>query len=211
MEKKVKDQSNDILILNHKVAEQADKIQQLEEKLENVQDVVYQLLGGLFSHNSQSGRLNGHIDKLFGRNNIDDKKYTNTSKWAQYPTTRQGDSNENRIDALEAQIAAAGELLYNMTKKEIEVYEPTRSPFCDFKYYAEDDDDEDAYIDLYGAMIDEVEEENEDEDDYVELNVVLIDGVEHYYDDEKNLYNDQQIIIGTFDPATKDISYFEEK
>jgi len=66
------------------------------------------------------------------------------------------------------------------------------------------------------SVSDEIEEgnkeENEDDDEEdVELYVVMIDDVEHYYDDAKNLYNDQQIIIGTFDPATKDISYFEEK
>lgn len=142
LEKKVDEQADDISELKQKVADQAHTIQQLETKLENVQDVVYQLLGGLFSHDSQSGRLNRHIDNLFGRNSSDNK-YTNSSKWGQYPTTRQGDSNENRIDALEAQMAAAGELLYNMTNKEIEVYEPRRSQFCDFKYYEEDDDDED--------------------------------------------------------------------
>ena len=126
LEKKVKDQSDDILVL--------------KKKVDNLQEVVYQLLGGLFCGTTQAGTLNVHLDRLFGRNSSDKK--TNTSKWGNNPTTSQGDSNENRIDALEAQMAAAGELLYNMTKKEIEVYEPTRSPFCDFKYYAEDDDDE---------------------------------------------------------------------
>jgi uncharacterized coiled-coil protein SlyX len=142
LEKKVYEQSDNILLLNHKLAEKADKIQQLETKLENVQEVVYQLLGGLFCGTTQAGILSHHIGHLFGDKNSNDKK-TNSSKWGNNPTTSQGDSNENRIDALEAQMAAAGELLYNMTKKEIEVYEPTRSPFCNFKYYAEDDDDED--------------------------------------------------------------------
>jgi uncharacterized coiled-coil protein SlyX len=144
LERKAYEQADNILLLNQTIADQAHSIKKLEGKLENEQEVVYQLLGGLFSHYSQRGILNSHIDNLFDRNSII-KKYNNSSKWAQYPTTRQGDSNENRIDALEAQMAAAGELLYNMTKKEIEVYEPTRSQFCDFKYYAEDDDDEDDY------------------------------------------------------------------
>jgi len=147
LEKKVDEQADDISLLKQKVADQAHTIQEMEEKLRNVQDVVYQLLGGLFSPHSQSGVLNHHIDTLFDHNNSNDNKYTNSSKWAQYPTTRQGNSNENRIDALEAQMAAAGELLYNMTNKEIEVYEPRRSQFCDFKYYEEDDDDEDDTLD----------------------------------------------------------------
>jgi uncharacterized coiled-coil protein SlyX len=140
LEKKVKHQSGDILLLNHKLAEQQHKIKLLEEKLENVQEVVYQLLGGLFCGTTQAGTLSLHLGHLFGDKNYE-KKNDNTSKWGNNPTTSQGDSNERRIDALEAQMAAAGELLYNMTKKEIEVYEPTRSQFCDFKYYAEEDDD----------------------------------------------------------------------
>jgi len=68
------------------------------------------------------------------------------------------------------------------------------------------------------SVSDEIEEgnkeENDDDDDEedvdVDLYVVMVDGVEYYYDIAKNLYNQEQIIIGTFDPVTKDISYFEE-
>ena len=140
LEKIIEDQSDNILLLEQTVSDQAHTIQQLEKKLENVQDTVYQLLGGLFCGTTQAGTLNTRIGYLFG-----DKQYekkNNTSKWGNNPTTCQGDSNERRIDALEAQMAAAGELLYDMTKKEIEVYEPTRSQFCDFKYYEEDDDED---------------------------------------------------------------------
>jgi hypothetical protein len=68
------------------------------------------------------------------------------------------------------------------------------------------------------SVSDEIEEgnkEDDDDDDDEEedlvLYVVMIDEVEHYYDDAKNLYNQKQIIIGAFDPDTKDISYFEEE
>jgi hypothetical protein len=64
------------------------------------------------------------------------------------------------------------------------------------------------------SVSDEIKEGNEEDDDEeedVDLYVVMIDEVEYYYDDAKNLYNEEQIIIGTFDPATKDISYFEDK
>jgi hypothetical protein len=127
----------------------------MEEKLENVQKVMYQLLGGLFSHDLQRGTLNTHIDILCYGNSRDKKYGDDISKWTKYPTTRQGDSNENRIEALEAQMAAAGELLYNMTNKEIEVYEPMHSQITDFKYYEggedfykkDSDSDEDEYDD----------------------------------------------------------------
>ena len=80
------------------------------------------------------------------------------------------------------------------------------------------DDEEKPSSQIELSVSDEIEEgnkeENEDDDDEeedVDLYVVMVDGVEYYYDIAKNLYNQEQIIIGTFDPVTKDISYFEEK
>jgi hypothetical protein len=78
-------------------------------------------------------------------------------------------------------------------------------------------DNEENPSQLELSVSDEIEEgnkeENDDDDDEedVDLYVVMVDGVEYYYDIAKNLYNQEQIIIGTFDPVTKDISYFEEK
>jgi hypothetical protein len=85
------------------VEEQADKIKELERKLEVTHDVVYQLVGGLFCHEKQKGILDLHLDILFGReynNNFED-----TSKWTIWPTTRQGDECEKRIRVLEKLIS----------------------------------------------------------------------------------------------------------
>jgi len=139
--------------LENKVEEQAEIIKNLEKKIDNTQEVLYQLLGGLFSHESQSSILQNHMNILHGDKPLIERH--DTSKWGLYPTTRQGDSNESRIDALESQMAAAGELLYNLTNKEIEVYEPLRNEVCDFKYYyddyqqVEDEDDEQDDDDIY--------------------------------------------------------------
>jgi hypothetical protein len=76
----------------------------MEEKLDGLQRVVYQLLGGLFNQDSQDGTLGRHLNTLFKNDNQDDEE--DTSKWTSWPTTRQGDENADRIAALEAQILA---------------------------------------------------------------------------------------------------------
>jgi len=92
--------------LENKVDEQAATIKAMEEKLEGMQRVVYQLLGGLFNHSSQGGTLSNHLNTLF-ENNIGipaTEEEKNTSKWGIWPTTRQGDENADRIAALESQV-----------------------------------------------------------------------------------------------------------
>ena len=84
--------------LENIVREQDKKIRELEEKLENTHEVVYQLIGGLFNHCEQRDILNLHLDKLFG------KKFNNKVNCNTYPTTRQGDECEQRLNVLEKAI-----------------------------------------------------------------------------------------------------------
>ena len=87
-------------LLEKKVEDQDAKIKELERKLEGVHTVVYQLLGGLFNQREQGMVLDNHLSYLFpGEINTKEK---NTSKWDIWPTTRQGDENERRIERLEA-------------------------------------------------------------------------------------------------------------
>jgi hypothetical protein len=88
--------------LEKTIEEQASTIKKLEEKVEGVRQVVYQLLGGLYSHKTQSGTLHSYCDVLFAENPECYEK--DTSIWTEYPTTRQGDSNEERIEKLEEQL-----------------------------------------------------------------------------------------------------------
>ena len=73
-------------------------IDELENKVDRLQRVVYQLLGGLFNHNNQSDILDELLDMLFDtgivRQSGDDIQDGN-------PTTRQGDENEKRLCVLE--------------------------------------------------------------------------------------------------------------
>ena len=90
--------------LENKVEEQALTIQNLEEKLDGVQTVVYQLLGGLFNQKSQSQVLQDHLSDLYSEpprvvSRFEDPE-EDDSEWEKWPTTRQGDANEERIQKL---------------------------------------------------------------------------------------------------------------
>lgn len=85
-----------------KLAEQAETIQELQNKIDSVQGVVYQLLGGLFNQKSQSQLLQDHLAVLFSeptrvRSRFEDP---DDSEWENWPTTRQGDANEEKIKCL---------------------------------------------------------------------------------------------------------------
>lgn len=84
------------------IQEQAEKIKTLERKVEGIQEVVYQLVGGLYCHQSQQGIrilhqrvLGGIIAPHIG------PPLEDTHKWGFQPTTRQGDDCERRIERLE--------------------------------------------------------------------------------------------------------------
>lgn len=82
--------------LENIVREQDKKIRELEEKLDNTHQVLYQLVGGLFCHEKQSDILNCYVDVLFGK-----KTGHQTINCDPYPTTRQGDECEQRLNVLE--------------------------------------------------------------------------------------------------------------
>lgn len=83
------------------IQEQNDRIQELEKKLDNVTYTVYQLLGGLFNQTTQHDNLQLHINKLLHGKNAE-HDICDQSKWTIWPTTRQGDYCEQRLDKLDA-------------------------------------------------------------------------------------------------------------
>ncbi len=92
--------------LENIIREQDKKIRELEEKLmaqhesiNNIHQVVYQLVGGLFCHENQGDILNYHLGVLFG-NRVNNIKLNCNP----YPTTRQGDECEQRLNVLEKAI-----------------------------------------------------------------------------------------------------------
>ena len=101
---------NVILKQNKKLEEQSQKLEEqdatikkLESKLDGIHTVVYQLIGGLFNQGNQRDILEEHTKCLFPEIT---QEYAvdalpEKNKWTIYPTTRQGDECERRVEALE--------------------------------------------------------------------------------------------------------------
>jgi hypothetical protein len=87
--------------LENKVAEQSATIAKLEKGLDGVQSIVYQLLGGLFNHETQSEMLDTHLAILYGETPPVLYDAVRLNIW---PTTRQGDECEDRVAKLESQL-----------------------------------------------------------------------------------------------------------
>lgn len=86
----------------------AERIKQLEkdnallkENLEATQSTLHHLIGGLYNQQTQKKMLNKHRVVLFSQNQDDSDEDQEENNW---PTTRQGDENEDRIQKLEENI-----------------------------------------------------------------------------------------------------------
>jgi len=73
------------------------RIYDLETKLSSAQEIIFQLLGGLFNHETQKQIVDNHMKFLYTGRGLTDEE-VEESIW---PTTRQGDANEERIQQLE--------------------------------------------------------------------------------------------------------------
>jgi hypothetical protein len=94
--------------LENLIQEQSVEINNLKEiienqqnKLANIDQIIYQLVGGLFNQNTQTSVISSYLESLNISYHANDSEY---NKWGQLPTTRQGDSNEERINQLEKHI-----------------------------------------------------------------------------------------------------------
>ena len=79
----------------------------LENTLSYTQESIYQLVKGLFNTETQKQLLKSHTEFLYTGRNYSDEELTENV----YPTTRQGDENEQRIKHLEIQNALLKEQL----------------------------------------------------------------------------------------------------
>jgi hypothetical protein len=82
------------------IQELKNKNQQLETDVYNLQEVVHQLIGGLFNPNTQGHVMNQQLNILFS------EEYSKLSEKNEnsFPTTRQGDENQERIQQLEEKV-----------------------------------------------------------------------------------------------------------
>lgn len=81
------------------VASLAQDVATEKDKLDRVQAVVYQLVGGLFNQDTQSKIMNLHANTLLNRPiDVDEAEADSSERFLIYPTTRQGDQLNDRCD-----------------------------------------------------------------------------------------------------------------
>lgn len=90
---------------NLKIHQLENSLKELTEKVEGLQECVYQLTAGLFNQKTQNSVIDDFMTllypKIFYKDYNEWKEEEETSKWEYWPTTRQGDECERRIEQLE--------------------------------------------------------------------------------------------------------------
>jgi hypothetical protein len=109
--------------LEFKIRDQSEELSILKKQISQTNNVLEQLIGGLFCQNTQSIILEKHLSNLHGLE-VDDIDIENED--LSYPTTRQGDIHAEKIKTLELQNKKMSEILWELTGKEVEVYEPVK-------------------------------------------------------------------------------------
>ena len=113
LEKLIEEQANTI-------KQQERMINELSESLDRVKSVVYQLVGGVYCQYTQGNVINAHLKDLYPSDEVfqnpteeEEEEEEEPNKWTIWPTTRQGDACERRIEALERMLNNQNEELDN--------------------------------------------------------------------------------------------------
>ena len=97
------------------------KIETHDVQIDRLRGVLYQLIGGLFNQKTQRYVMSSYIDDLFGTSSSEQEAETEAeteTEEMQWPTTRQGDNNEERIRKLEETIEKLEKQIENMEKRQ---------------------------------------------------------------------------------------------
>lgn len=84
------------------ITKQDEEIKNLKQSIDGLHHVIYQLIGGLFCHETQKGIIGIHLSELGLP--ISCENTNNSHKWNILPTTRQGDENSRKIEELERKL-----------------------------------------------------------------------------------------------------------
>jgi hypothetical protein len=90
-----------IALKSYEIRMLKETVEELTKKLDGINDVVYQLVGGLFCHEKQNGMMGIHLSNLGFDEFKNATRQYDTHPSGIWPTTRQGDENRERIEKLE--------------------------------------------------------------------------------------------------------------
>ena len=95
------------------------KIETHDDDLKRLRGVLYQLIGGIFNQKTQRYVMSSYIDDLVGTSSSEQEAEAEAeTEETQWPTTRQGDNNEERIRKLEETIQKLENKIENMEKRQ---------------------------------------------------------------------------------------------
>jgi len=105
-----------------KFASMMDIIKEEQENSRRVRDMVYQLLGGLYNHDTQRKTLDYYVDVLYNKVKMDvgadGCDYYSGDTGGTYPTTRQGDETDECLISLFKITQKQAEWIAALEKKE---------------------------------------------------------------------------------------------
>ena len=105
LENLVEEQAVKIACLEQALARTNENFVAQANQMSDTQAIIYQLLGGLFNHQTQKEILGLHVGMLLGSESIQtNHQPLCDGKWGINPTTRQGDECEKRIETLENEL-----------------------------------------------------------------------------------------------------------
>jgi len=93
------------------------KIETHDDDLKRLRGVLYHLIGGIFNQKTQGCVMRTFIHELFGTTSSEQEAEAETEE-TQWPTTRQGDNNEERIRKLEETVQKLEKQIENMEKRQ---------------------------------------------------------------------------------------------
>jgi hypothetical protein len=126
----VNEMEQQLLLLSEKVTHMENIIEKQSKQIKSQNHVLYCLIGGLFNQTTQGNTIASHLELLFDDFTQEDKEYYSRDefnqfdKWSVWPTTRQGDENEQRIEQLETKLNTILEIIHEEEEEVSEYEEP---------------------------------------------------------------------------------------
>jgi len=108
IDKKLSEHEEIIQELKNKNQQLEAHIDKLEKDLTNTKEVIYQIIGGIYNSETQKNNRDLHTEILYSTDlNIDKDQLKRENMW---PTTRQGDENQERIQRIEEKLKGLFEI-----------------------------------------------------------------------------------------------------
>ena len=154
-----------IIVLNEKVKYLENIVEKQSNQISAQNNALYSLVGGLFSQSTQGKTIASYLELLLDNFTQENKEYyerdelNHYNKWSIWPTTRQGDEHEQRIEQLETKLNTILDIIQeeeqeeNSTQEEIE----THTAIC-YSIVSDDDSSLPDLIEISSNITDDIDD-----------------------------------------------------